>query len=341
MIDSMFGPSGFFLTNGPEESTVSSSDLEFVHSSENGFNVLYRGSKNGRFFIYKALKPEFIGNTLYEELLKKEFNIGFSMTHHAICQYYGLVTLPEIGNCIVMEWIDGCSLELLISSGELDHNMGCKIIEELCDALDYMHHKQVIHRDLKPENIIITHNGKNAKIIDFGLSDADSYNAFKSPAGTRAYASPELLAGEVIDNRSDIYSLGVIISEITGRYRGVAAKCRRRDRNRRYASAMEIKKDIRMYPVRRLFFYMILLAAVLLTICGLSYLATHRQEAVIEAIQDVVVQDTLEQIQPATQVPSVESEVPAARPRPKEKAAESIDPATLDNLFEEASVIIK
>lgn len=248
----MLGPSGFFLPSGPENTDTSSNDLELIHTSKDGFNELYRICKNGRFFVYKALKKEYRGNPMYEDLLTKDFNIGFSLTHPGLCQYFAKISHPEIGNCIVMEWIDGCTLEELISSGHIDKMLAEKIICQICDALGYMHRRQVIHRDLKPENILVTHNGQNVKIIDFGLSDADSFAAFKAPAGTRIYASPELLAGEPIDNRSDIWSLGVIIGETHTYYRNVAARCLLRDREKRFASAEDVKKAVLNEGVRKL-----------------------------------------------------------------------------------------
>ena len=240
----MLGPSGFFLPTGPESTDQDTRDIELIHTSEEGFSELYRICKNGRFFVYKALKKEFRGNRIYEELLTKDFNIGFSLNHSGICQYFGKITHPEIGSCIVMEWVDGCTLEELIASGQIDRTLGRKIICEICDALEYMHRKQIIHRDLKPENILITHNGQNVKLIDFGLSDADSYDTFKAPAGTRMYASPELIAGEHIDNRSDIWSLGVIISEIHPYYKNVAGRCLIRDLAKRPASAEDVKRAV-------------------------------------------------------------------------------------------------
>ena len=182
----MLGPSGFFLPTEPGNTDNATNDIELIHISEDGFNELYRVCRKGRLFVYKALRKELRGNILYEELLDKDFNIGFSLNHSNICQYYAKITHPAIGNCIVMEWIDGCTLKELIYGGNLNARLSKKIICELCDALDYMHRKQVIHRDLKPENIMVTYNGQNVKIIDFGLSDADSYMAFKEPAGTRA-----------------------------------------------------------------------------------------------------------------------------------------------------------
>ena len=248
----MFGPSGFFQTFNDAEFPDQSIGLEVIYDSKAGFNILYRVNKNGRFFVYKALKPEFRGNVFYEDLLKKDFDIGFKLTHTAICQYYALIFLPEIGNCIVMEWIDGCSLEELLSKGAIPREKAKKLICEICDALDYMHKKQVVHRDLKPENILVTYNGSNIKIIDFGLSDTDSYSSYKAPAGTRIYASPELLAGEPTDGRSDIWSLGIIIREISGYYNRIANKCLKREKHKRFQSAAEVKRAVLYEGKRRI-----------------------------------------------------------------------------------------
>lgn len=240
----MFGPSGFFLPIDSADTGHDSDNLELLHTSEEGFNVLYRICKNGRFFVYKALKEEYRENTLYEDLLSKEFNIGFSLSHTGICQYIAKIQHPSIGSCIVMEWVDGITLEEMLKQGPIEEKLAIKIICELCDALDYMHRKQVIHRDLKPANILITHSGQHVKAIDFGLSDTPTYNTLKAPAGTRIYASPEQVAGEMIDARSDIWSLGVIINEITRKYRKIASRCTRRDKEQRFNNAIEVKEKI-------------------------------------------------------------------------------------------------
>ena len=70
-----------------------------------------------------------------------------------------------------MQWIDGVTLRSML--GHMDAGQEREVIDGICDALEYIHSKQIVHRDLKPENIIITHNGQNVKLIDFGLSDAD------------------------------------------------------------------------------------------------------------------------------------------------------------------------
>ncbi len=272
----MLGPSGFFLPSVTENPKSYTNDIELIHSSEEGFSELYRICKEGRFFVYKALKKQYRGILMYEELLKKDFNIGFSLSHSGVCQYFAKIQHPAIGNCIVMEWIDGYTLEELIKASKIDSKLCEKIIYEICDALEYIHRKQIIHRDLKPENIMITHNGQNVKIIDFGLSDADSYGTFKAPAGTRHYAAPELIAGEQADIRSDIWSFGVIINELTSRYRHISSRCLKHNKDQRYSSAGEIKTAIKNASSRRLYHLAVVLS--IATIASIIYFSTTDAE---------------------------------------------------------------
>lgn len=131
--------------------------------------------------------------------------------------------------------------------GKLTLPLAIKIITELCSALQYIHSKQIVHRDLKPSNILITHNGNNIKLIDFSLSDCDDYDVLKLPAGTRYYLAPEIFqSGTSLDLRADIYSLGVIIGEMATLLKdkhlaAISRKCTRQKRDKRYASATEVK----------------------------------------------------------------------------------------------------
>ena len=337
----MLGPSGFFMADIPEDSPVSSTDLEFAHSSQSGFNVLYRGCKNGRFFIYKGLKPEYVGNPVYEGLLKKDFDIGFSLSHNNICQYYAMISHPEIGNCIVMEWIDGCTLEDMIRRNAIDKDLARKIICELCDALDYMHGKQVIHRDLKPENIMITQNGKNVKIIDFGLSDTDSYNRFKGPAGTRIYASPEQEAGEPADNRSDIWALGMIMNEMSGKFRHVAGKCLRRDKERRYSTASEVKNAVMRGNSRTVAIWVSVFLIGIVIAAVIATLPDHQIEAVQQDPTAPVVEP--ETVQKADTVEIATRQIKEVKPEPaapSKEPEEQIDESSLDEMFNEAASLL-
>lgn len=341
----MLGPSGFFTTSGSEHSNIDSSGLELIHSSEEGFSELYRICKEGRFFVYKALKKQYRGNLMYEELLSKDFNIGFSLSHSGVCQYYAKIHHPVIGNCIVMEWVDGCTLEELIKAGNIDSCLCEKIICEICDALEYIHRKQIIHRDLKPENIMITHNGQNVKIIDFGLSDADSYGTFKAPAGTRHYAAPELIAGEQVDARCDLWSLGVIINEISKRYRHVAARCLQHNRNKRYSSVADIKRDIKNAGFRR--FKRIALMLGIAAAAAITYFTVIDKAPVelqppTESTGDTIIAVPAQAIVPDEQ-PAINlapqpkvKEKPAAKPSDT-PPADNIDASELDQLFKDAA----
>lgn len=237
--------SGFFVSPADVRS-AHASDFELVHGSESSAFLIYRGNVAGKYRCFKILKPEFRGNLVYEDLLKKEYEIGCRMEHPNIRQYFGYRDLPDFGRALEMEWVDGVPLSELSVP---DKRTALKIICEVCDALTYIHGKQVIFRDLKPENILVTHNGSNAKLIDFGYSDADWLSLLKTPAGTREYASPELLAGDPVDSRTDIWSLGALIREIIPSKRKVAKCCMRHNPERRYRTASDVKSALLRSPV--------------------------------------------------------------------------------------------
>jgi len=235
--------SGFFETPTEAQSPTQGM-FELIRSNPESYCEIWRADKDGRFRIYKALKSEYVGDTVYERLLRKEFEIGYSLSHPNICEYYGFVNIPPLGNCIEMEWVDGYSLDTLLPRGAISKTLASKIINETCDALAYMHSKQIVHRDLKPSNIMLTYNGNNVKLIDFGLSDSDAHSVLKGSAGTQVYASPELIAGGNVDYHTDIFSLGCVIDRLSPAYAKVARKCCQRDPSRRFQSALEVKQAI-------------------------------------------------------------------------------------------------
>lgn len=215
---------------------------ELVHVSTTGYSRIFKAVVGGKLRAFKALKPEFCGKQLFEDLLKKEYLIGCSLNHPGIRQYDRMVSIAGLGNCIEMEWIDGVTLDSLDS---IDKKLALQIIFKLCDALDYIHSKQIVHRDLKPSNILITHNGHNVKLIDFGFADADSFALLKTPAGTVSYAAPELLSGGMVDCRTDVFSLGLIIRELLPSKRMVWSRCIRNNPDRRYNSAAAVKDALK------------------------------------------------------------------------------------------------
>lgn len=237
-------PSAFFSDEPEETMTVSSApeDLRLLASSEVGYSELWRCREEGKFLILKALKPQYRNVPVYEDLLRKEFSLGYELEHPNICSTYGYKHYPELGHCIMMQWIDGEPLRSMLPIS--DKKLSRKIVSQLCDVLEYIHSKQVIHKDLKPENILITHNGQNVKLIDFGLSDSDDYALLKFHAGTHAYAAPELLSGGKIDCRTDVYSFGKVLQELPGNHARVVARCTKENPDERYCDMAEVRRAL-------------------------------------------------------------------------------------------------
>ena len=261
-------------------------ELREVYVSSAGYERLFYGRRYGRLHILKTLKPAYAGNPFYEEALHKEFSIGYRLEHPHIVRVLGWETLPDLGHCIVMEYIDGMTLRQFMEQGKLTPELARKFVCELCDALGYLHNKQIVHRDLKPENILITHNGCNVKLIDFGLSDSDDYDVLKLPAGTRYYLAPEALEpGQPLDCRADIFSLGIIVGEMAEllkdkRLAAVSRKCTRQHPAHRYASALEVVQALegkKPFPSRSKW----LVAAVLLIAACAAYLYWTADESAV------------------------------------------------------------
>ncbi|MEE1220249.1 MAG: protein kinase, partial [Bacteroidales bacterium] len=202
-----------------------------------GYNRLFKAVRYGKYFVLKGLKEKYRDNNLYRGLIIKEFDILVSLNHPNIVRCYGIEEVEDLGLCIIMEYVDGVTLDKFLETKPSSAQRR-KVVKQMLNAMDYYHELQLVHRDLKPSNILITNNAHNVRIIDFGLADTDYYAVFKEPAFTRQYASPEQLNGEKLDCRSDIYSFGKVLKKIfPNRYKRIAKKCNKEKRRERYPNA--------------------------------------------------------------------------------------------------------
>lgn len=231
------------------------SNLSQCYVSISGHTRIFTATRYGKRYMLKCLKNDFLYTPIYRQALTKEFEIGLQLEHPNICHTIGLEEVENLGTTIVMEYIDGDTLQQLIEQKQLTAEMAHKIAHELMDALEYMHNKQMIHRDLKPANIMVTHNGKNVKLIDFGLSDSDSFTILKLPAGTSGYIAPEqLLPGAKSDPQADIYSLGMVLLDMAKathdrHLRQTAEVCISRDLSIRPKSIREVREHKHESPL--------------------------------------------------------------------------------------------
>lgn len=230
------------LTAPPGDST-----LELFYQSD-GWSELWRGVHNGQWRIFKGLRKGYRDDFRYQELLRKEYEITHGLAHPGIRQVLDLVDLPGVGLCIEMEFVGGRSLKEALKEGELSRKEKRQIASELLDVVDYLHRRQIVHRDLSPANILITRDGGHVKLIDFELADSDALAILKERGGTNGYAAPELFSqeasSELCDCRSDIFSLGVILSEMGIAPAPVVRKCCAPGKEDRYRSIAGLRSAI-------------------------------------------------------------------------------------------------
>lgn len=190
---------------------------------EGGMAVVYKAKDRllNRYVAIKILRPEFTQDEQFLDSFKRESQAAAGLQHPNIVSIYDVGRTGNI-NFIVMELVDGRPLsDFIKENGHLDYKTTIDIAKQVASALAIAHKHQIIHRDVKPHNIMITSDGV-AKLTDFGIARAVSNATMVADTskiiGSVHYFSPEQARGAYVDERSDIYSLGIVMFEmLTGR----------------------------------------------------------------------------------------------------------------------------
>ena len=186
---------------------------------EGGMGSVFLGEhrKLNRKVAIKSLHDVLINN---EEIKKRFQNEAEAM---AKLQHENIVNLldfeeNEKGLFLIMEYVDGIPLDELLKANSIPHDQSLGIIRAILEGLKYAHKKDIVHRDIKPSNILIDGENMSPKILDFGiakmLGSDHSMTKTGTQMGTVYFMSPEQVRGEKIDQRSDIYSVGVTLFQL-------------------------------------------------------------------------------------------------------------------------------
>ena len=238
----------------PEQIAPHFPQLEIIQClGRGGMGVVYKARQKtlNRFAALKLLAPERVRDPKFAERFVREAQALAALNHPNI------VTIYDFGQAggfyfLLMEFVDGVNLRHLLRERKFKPEEALAIIPSLCDALQYAHDRGIVHRDIKPENLLLDKSGR-VKVADFGIAKmlGTASEASAAPAGpadftqggvgTPSYSAPEQKTDpQHVDNRADIYSLGVVFYEmLTGELPG----------GRLVAPSRKVQIDVRLDEV--------------------------------------------------------------------------------------------
>ena len=176
-----------------------------------------RDTRLGRDVALKVLPEAFAADAERMARFEREAKVLASLNHPHIAAIYGLEESNRM-RALVIELVEGPLLADRIAQGALPLEEALSIARQICEGVEYAHERGIVHRDLKPANLLIDNEGL-LKIVDFGVAAAQSQGDTQLTKtgyviGSPKYMAPEQILGKKVDERADIYSLGVIMYEM-------------------------------------------------------------------------------------------------------------------------------
>jgi tetratricopeptide (TPR) repeat protein/predicted Ser/Thr protein kinase len=256
---------------------------------EGGMGAVYKAIDRelDRPVALKLIRPELASSPAMLARFKQELLLSRQVTHKNVIRIYDLGDADGV-KFITMEFVEGKDLRALIQEQQkFSPEQAIEIMHQVCEALDSAHTAGIIHRDLKPQNIMQENTGR-ILVMDFGLArtvEGDGMTQTGALVGTMDYMSPEQALGKELDQRSDIFTAGLILYElltgkmpfkadsvlaslikrtqeravpvsehdnsIPGALTGIVSKCLERDPNLRYQNAKELLRDMEAWQGKR------------------------------------------------------------------------------------------
>ena len=196
----------------------------------NRYEILRKIGDGGMAFVYQArdkllnrivavkvLRPEFVDDQEFLVKFRREAEAVASLSHPNIVNVYDVGEDGKV-HYIVMEYVDGQNLkEIIQDEGSLEEYTALDIAKQIARALSAAHRNGIIHRDIKPHNILISKDGRQVKVADFGIAKAVSSSTMTnmgSVIGSVHYISPEQAKGKHLTSNADLYSLGIVLYEM-------------------------------------------------------------------------------------------------------------------------------
>ena len=232
------------VSSGPVVSSLekSVSDIEIVAPlGEGSMFCVYKARCGAKYVI---LKTSIAQDGMSVEILRREYQLGRTLSHCSIVNTLDFLEDTPLGTAIVMEYIEGDTLTNFLKRNP-SRAARRVVLNDILNAMDYLHHRGIRHNDLNASNIIVSADGY-ARIIDFGFSVSDDSVYKQCIGGSTGHTAPELLDGTGDAGiTADIYSLGKIVQMLfPNSYRSVVARACHKNPVKRYANVEALRRAI-------------------------------------------------------------------------------------------------